>query len=236
MKKVALITGGAKRIGKAICLSLASQGYSIALQYNHSNKEAECTAKTIRKKGGICELFCAELTDNEQINKIVPSVIKKFSHIDILINNASTFTPSSLRKDLAKNLVSDFSINFNAPAVLISEFVKHTKKGEVINLLDSQVVKNRSKHTVYLLAKKSLQELTKLAAAELAPHFRVNSVAPGCILLPEGKGKAYELQRIKNIPLKRKGNVTHITQTISFLIENDYITGQTIFVDGGDHL
>lgn len=236
MKKVALITGGARRIGKAICLGLANQGYSIALHYHHSKKEAERAAKTICKQGGICELFSTDLTDSEQINQLIPSVIKKFSRLDVLINNASTFTPSLLRKGFLKNFSADFAINFTAPAILISEFVKHTKKGQIVNLLDSQVVNNMSNHMAYLLAKKSLHELTKLAAMELAPHIRVNAVAPGCILLPEGKANTNLQQRIKNIPLKRKGNVSNITQTIIFLLENDYVTGQTIFVDGGEHL
>ncbi len=236
MQKVALVTGGAKRIGKAICLNLAKKGYIVAIHYHQSSVEAKRTANQIRKEGGVCELFKTDLSDSKQIEELIRKVLKTFRRLDVLINNASNFIPSDLSNGFLEQFPVDFNINFTAPAILIVHFAKQGRKGNVINILDVQVVKNETKHMAYLLAKKSLHELTRLAAVELAPGIRVNAVAPGCILLPEGKGDAYLEKRLKNVPLQRKGKVKNIVLAVCFLLENDYVTGQTIFVDGGEHL
>jgi NAD(P)-dependent dehydrogenase (short-subunit alcohol dehydrogenase family) len=232
-----LITGGAKRIGKALCLALADQGFHIALHYNRSKSEAEKVADQINKSAGTCRLFACDLSDASQADQLIPDVLQHFPKLDILINNASIYKTSLIQSPDATALLKEhFAVNFEAPYVLTSRFAKACQKGHIINLLDTHIADNTTRHAAYLLSKMALYELTKLAAVELAPHIRVNGIAPGSILPPE-KSRAGHLERLaKDIPLRKKGDVKQITQTIDFLLNTPYITGQVIFVDGGEHL
>ncbi len=235
-KGTALVTGAAKRIGKAIASFLAAEGYQIAAHYNHSEKDAQAVVKDIRKKGVACELFQCDLGSQEDTALLVQRVHAKFPDLNLLINSASIFEKSKFKiRDL--DLFNDhFAINLKAPFILSSEFRKFCKRGQIINLLDTDIVKNQTTHIAYLLTKKSLADMTKLAAIEFAPHIRVNGIAPGLILPPAGKPTAYLDQRAKRIPLQRKGDVHYITQSVKFLLDHDFLTGQIIFNDGGEHL
>ncbi len=232
----ALVTGGAKRIGEAIALELATMGYSIALHYNRSQGSARTVAREIKKKGGRCELFACELTDATAVSQLISQVCRKFSKLNLLVNSASVFQTSKFN---AKNLEifdNHFNVNLKAPFILSSEFFRLCKKGQIINLLDSNIVKNRTSYISYLLTKKCLAEMTKLAAVEFAPHIRVNGICPGLILPPKGENNDYLARMSARVPLQRQGGVSHIRQSIRFLVENDYLTGQFIFNDGGEHL
>jgi NAD(P)-dependent dehydrogenase (short-subunit alcohol dehydrogenase family) len=235
-KKTALITGGAKRIGKAICLSLSEQGYNIALHYHRSKDDAKKIADHIHQRGGTCKLFSCDLSDPKQVGQLIPDVIKRFARLDILVNNASIFKKSTIKNSSMASLHEHFSVNFEAPYQLTTRFAHQCKKGHIINILDTHIINHSTQYAAYLLSKKALHELTKIAAVELAPHIRVNGIAPGLILPPE-RSKTGHLNRLaKNIPLKKKGNVDQITGTVQFLLSNPYITGQVIFTDGGEHL
>jgi len=231
-----LVTGAAKRIGKAISLSLSSHGFNIALHYNHSSREAKKLSEEIRNKGVRCELFCCNLSDKKQTNELVSNVHKKFSDLNVLINNASIFEPSTIKSSSVDILRRHFAVNFDAPFILTSQFAKKCRKGHIINILDTHVAQNTTQHSTYLLSKKALGNLTQLSAVELAPHIRVNAVAPGLILPPEQESEDYLERLSKKIPLQKRGDVDQIAYAIHFLLNNPYITGETIFVDGGEHL
>lgn len=235
-KGAVLVTGASKRIGRAICLSLAQSGYDIALHYHQSSQEAEATAQEIRKKGKLCALFPCDLAKSQPASLLVKEAYKKFPHLNVLINNASVFEVSTLKTTSIENLEYQLSVNLKAPLILSRDFANTCKRGHIINIVDTHIVKNKTTHFIYLLTKKALFELTQLAAFELAPGIRVNAVAPGFILSPEKKEQNHFKKRTKNIPLKQKGNVKEVTQTIEFLLANPYIAGQTIFCDGGEHL
>jgi NAD(P)-dependent dehydrogenase (short-subunit alcohol dehydrogenase family) len=232
----ALVTGAAKRIGKAICLSLSSQGFNIALHYNHSSGEAKKLSEEIRSKGGRCQSFCCDLSDQQRTKQLISDVLEKFSDLNVLINNASIFEPSTIANSKAGPSRQDFAVNFDAPFILTSQFAKKRKKGHIINILDTHIVNNSTHHSTYLLSKKALLELTRLSAVELAPNIRVNAISPGLILPTKHSNSDYFKRLSKHIPLQKKGNVGQIAQTVLFLLSNPYITGQNIFVDGGEHL
>lgn len=234
--KAVLVTGGADRIGKAICLYLASNGYDIALHCNKSKAKARRTAQQIKALGRRCEIFSCDLSNEKNVTTLIKQVTKKFISLNLLINNASIFEPSTLKSATLLSLKYHMSINFNAPFLLTKDFANICRKGQIINILDTHIIKNQSKHSTYLLSKKALYNLTQLAAVELAPKIRVNGIAPGLILPPTGKGKTYLKRLAHNIPLKKVGKVEFITQSIKFLLENSYLTGQIIFNDGGEHL
>lgn len=235
-KGTALITGGAQRIGKSIALHLARTGYTIALHYHTSITQAQKTAQEINAKGGRCRLFPCNLSDETTVQKLIRLAKHECPDLQVLINNASIFERSSFENYNLNSLNRHFVINFIAPYILTAEFAKHCRTGNVINILDTHVVDNRIGHFDYLLSKKSLSELTKLSAVALAPRIRVNAVAPGLILPPQEKGDDYIQRLSKKIPLKRRGHTANICAAVDALLDNDYLTGQTIFCDGGEHL
>lgn len=235
-KGTALITGGSQRIGQAVSFMLSSLGYQTALHYHHSNQMAHRTASQIIKNGGICELFSCDLADEAETLNLIKDVHKEFSDLNVLINNASIFERSKFLSSDLKLFNKHFAVNLRAPFILCSEFKAVCKRGHIINILDTNIAKNKTSHAAYLLTKKGLAELTKLAALEFAPDIRVNGVAPGCILPPKGQTDEYLEWQAQRVPLRRKGRVSDVSRCVQFLLENDYLTGQFIFCDGGEHL
>jgi len=231
-----LITGGAKRIGRSIALHLADAGFDIALHYNSSENDAMKTSEEIRTKGVKCKLFVADLSSEDEVLDLIPNTIKEFSDLNLLINNASIFEPSSIKETSIELLNRHLSINLKAPYILTQRFSKHCKSGQIINILDTRINSDRTKYAAYSISKKALSDLTKMSAIELAPSIRVNAIAPGLILPPEGKDEYYLADLAKDIPLKKSGSINHILASLTFLMNNDYMTGQTIFCDGGEHL
>jgi NAD(P)-dependent dehydrogenase (short-subunit alcohol dehydrogenase family) len=184
-----LITGGAQRIGKSIALALANRGFDIALHYNHSRVEVVQVAQEIRQKGVRCEVFVCDLQKESQVLLLLEKVYKKFRHLNLLVNNASIFQPSGLGKQGLKSLDSHWTINFRAPFILTGEFARLCRKGQVINILDTKITKNKTDYVGYLISKKALGELTKISAVALSPNIRVNGISPGIILPPPNKGR-----------------------------------------------
>ena len=235
-KKAALITGGAKRIGKAIALHLAENGFDIALHYNTSEFDAEEVKKEIKNKGQNCVIFQYNLSNIQNISSLINEVKQSFPSLSLLINNASIFEKRSFIETNLDFFENHFNINFKAPFFLSQNFAKTFKKGHIINLLDTNITRDHTKYFVYNLTKKTLSEFTKIAAAELAPDIRVNAIAPGPTLPPLNKEKEYLEHEQDSVPLKRWGTLSEILQSIDFLTKNEYITGQCLFVDSGNHL
>jgi len=235
--KTVLITGGAKRIGKSIVYKLASSGYNIALHYNKSKKDAlKIKNKLKNKYKVICEIFKIDLSNEKQTAKLIKMVLLKFDKIDILINNASIFFRSNIINTDLKLYNMTMNINFKAPFILSRDFAVKLKTGLIINILDTKIEKNNSSYAVYTITKKALKSLTFMCANEFGPHIRVNGIAPGIILAPEGKSDEYLDKMAEKIPLKKKGSLDDINNAVEYLIKNEYITGQIIYIDGGQHL
>lgn len=238
MAEVALITGSAVRVGREIAFHLAAAGWDLALHYNSSSKEGAFLQEELNKKfpGQNFYLFKASLSSVEETQKLVPDVIKYFGHLDLLINNASIFQPSSLRNTSVEVFDRHWQINCRAPFILIKGFANLAGKGTIINIVDTRITKNNSDYFAYTLSKKALFELTKMAAFELAPGFRVNAIAPGALLPPEGKDFEY-LEKVASItPLKTPVRMSDIIKSIDYILENESMTGQLLFCDGGVHL
>ena len=240
----ALITGAAKRIGREIALNLAEMGFDIALSYKSSKKEAEVLAEKIRADFGVkCEIFHCDLCDPLQAKKLADAVQKKFSNWNLLINNASIFTRSKFLDAGDLELMNNLNTHLISPLILSKEFAKNIernslKNAQIINMIDKNIARFDTSYFYYLLSKKSLAEFTKMLSLELAPQIRVNGIAPGFILNSiDEKNPSIETQNlIRKIPLKTKGEVENILQTIEFLLKNDFVTGQILFIDGGASL
>ena len=236
-QRAALVTGGAKRIGHALCLKLNALGFAVALHYHHSKKEAQDLAREINNEGGVCETFECDLNDLQATSTLIQRVVQRFPKLEILINGASIFEKSQFKTCTINSLEQNLNIHFKAPFILSRDFANIVKRGHIINFLDTNVVKNSSQHFAYLITKKALYELTNMLAVELAPDIRVNAIAPGFILPPNNKGQRSDVNALlQSIPLRRKGEVSHVTKSVEFLLSHDYLNGQIIFNDGGQHL
>lgn len=236
MSNTAIITGGSKRIGRSIALTLAELGYDIALHYNRSRKDALNTQAKIRDFGVKCEIFKADLSDPSQASGLIKDVKKKMPGLELLVNNASVFKEKRFLDVKEKDFDNEFNINFKSPFFLSQQFAKNVSGGMIINLLDARVSKIHTAHFVYNLTKNSLMHLTLMLAKELGPEIRVNAICPGPVLPAPGEN----IRQLKKIaaktPLKKIGDTSYINSGVKYLVENKFITGEMLFIDGGQHL
>lgn len=235
MKKQACITGAAKRIGQAIALDLARSGFDIALHYFTSESDARNTCNRITDLGRRCALYKADLSVPLEAQKMFDRVLHDFPDLNVLVNSASSFRKGSLSASSVSDFESNFAVHVTSPLCLIRTLVRKRKSGTVINILDTKIARNNFGYAGYYLGKKGLTELTRMAALEFAPGFRVNGVAPGFVLLPSD-GSQTDIDCSLQNPLKKKVSLESITNAVQFLIYNKDVTGQIIFVDGGESL
>jgi len=231
-----LVTGGAKRIGRAISLALAERGCNIALHYNTSRDDAEQLYAAIRDAGRQCELFQCDLNDMQAVQSLMNRVFDAFPDCNILINNASVFPRAGIQESDEAMFDRTFNINFKAAFFLSRDFAAGCERGQIINILDTKIAGNFTQYFVYSLTKKAMADFTRMAARALGPNIRVNGVCPGLILPPPGQTDAYLDRLAERIPMRRKGSTADVVAAVVHLLENDFTTGQYIFADGGEHL
>lgn len=228
MRKAALVTGGAKRIGRAIALFLAGRGYDIALHYNTSEREAEDTARSVRAHGVECRLFRADLSDKRQVRQLMPKVVKKFPTLRLLVNNAAVFRKATLPETDDRLFDCEFDVNFRAPALLTRDFGKFARRGTVINILDTKIAEDKVGYFAYTLSKKALAEYTRMAGNAMAPLVKVYGIAPGLILPPEGKAAGY-LRGISEKTGRPLGSLIEVTSIVGRVIDGDFKPGEIVF-------
>jgi pteridine reductase len=233
--KIALVTGAAKRVGKAIAIQLARCGADIALHYNQSSEAAHATAAEISSIGRRVELFQADLAQPAQIEQMFQAIAKTFSRLDVLVNNAAIYHRTPLDSLSAGLWDAEFAVNARAPALCISQAIALMPAGGVIvNITDVSADRPRAGWPAYCASKAALLALTKSAARALAGrNIRVNSVAPGLVDWPADASEADKSKLLAGVPMRRSGDPHDIAQAVAFLIRSDYITGQNLRVDGG---
>lgn len=176
------------------------------------------------------------LANGYETEKLIPQVVSETGQFDLLVNNASVFKKSYLIETTVELMDEHIAVNLKAPFILMRDFANICKKGNIINLVDTRISSNKSNFAIYSLSKKALWDLTRMAALELAPDIRVNAIAPGITLPPEGENEKYLSNLAENIPMKRPGGLDPVLKSLDYIIENDYLTGQLIFADGGENL
>ena len=234
--KTALVTGGAKRIGKAIAVGLAKQGVNIIIHYGKSENEAKELQDEIVELGRKSWIIRADLGNSESCKRLITQAYELSGEIDILVNNASIFLAKGVNDVRLEDIEVNMLTNAWAPFLLTRYFSEKTDHGKIINILDTRVAGYDFDHFAYYLSKRMLEILTRSMALKLAPNVTVNGIAPGLILPPEGKDYAYLEQKKDTVPLKKYGSVSDIVETVIFLLRNDFVTGQIVYVDGGKHL
>lgn len=238
--KVMLVTGGGRRVGAAICRRLHAAGADIALHYRSSADEALALQNELNelRPNSVAE-FAADLLDLTALPKLVMQVMERFGRLDGLINNASSFYPTPLKGVNEAQWHDLLGTNLRAPLFLAQAAADELRRrhGCIVNIVDIHAERPMHGHLLYSVAKAGLVALTRALAQEMAPQVRVNAVAPGVILWPEGGDWEDDEQRRKIVAhtlLKREGEPDDIARTVVFLVQDaPYITGQVIAVDGG---
>lgn len=233
---LALITGAAHRLGRAFALSLARQGYAILLHYNRARDEAQSVAAEIRALDVPVFLAQADLTDPHAALGLF-SVVDESAHpLEILVNSAATMQRTDARTLPLAEWDTTINLNLRAPFILAQQAEARMRSaggGLIVNITDVGAEKSWSGFPAYTVSKAALSSLTKVLARSFAPSVRVNAIAPG-LVLPADDMPAEEWQRlVQRLPLQRPANLTELTAALEFLLKNEYITGQTITVDGG---
>ncbi|MFO1281845.1 MAG: pteridine reductase [Burkholderiales bacterium] len=240
--KVVLITGGAKRVGAAICRRLHARGANLMLHYRASAGEARLLqAELNNARAGSVALIQADLLDLAKIPSIVEQTVQRFGRLDALVNNASSFFPTPLGSISGSQWDDLVGTNVRAPTFLAQAAAAPLRRaqGAIVNITDIHAERPLKSYLVYSVAKAALTGLTRALARELAPEVRVNAVAPGPILWPDDE-QFDEVSRqriISHTPLKREGTPDDIARAVVFLLADaPYVTGETINVDGGRHV
>jgi NAD(P)-dependent dehydrogenase (short-subunit alcohol dehydrogenase family) len=233
---LALVTGGAQRLGKAFALTLARMGYSIALHYHSSEKQALRTKAEIESFGAEVHLLKADLAQSDEIHSLFSTLDSelRLSTFNLLVNSASLMPAGNPRDLELQDWDSALDLNLRAPFLLAQQAAKRmTSGGLIVNISDIGAQKAWGRYPSYSVSKAGLEALTKLLARALAPTIRVNAIAPGLVLPSDVVTQEKWNQLVEKLPLKRAATLDEITSTLEFLIKNEYITGQTIVVDGG---
>ena len=230
MRKTALVTGGAHRLGKSFALTLARLGYDIVLHYHSAVDEARQTQGELESLKSRVTLASADLTDPQQIH----SLVSNLQSLDVLVNSAA-FMPSGNVESLPlETWDTTLDLNLRAPFLLAQECAKKMMDGGlIVNITDVGAQKAWSRYPSYTVSKAALESLTKILARALAPKIRVNAIAPGFVLQSDIVSAEEWERLIRRVPLKRPARSEEVASALEFLVKNEYITGQTIVVDGG---
>ncbi len=237
--RVALVTGSARRLGREIARALADAGADIAVHYYRSTDEAQETAARLRDLGVRVQSFQADLRKADEIVRLFDDVTEAFGRVDVLVNSAATFerkpvlevTPEDWDRVLDLNLRAAFLCSQQAARTM-----KHHGGGSIVNIADVAAFQPWPGHATHSISKAGLVMMTRVLAQALAPEVRVNAVAPGPVLPPEDTDRQERERLAQLTALKRLGAPEDISGTVLFLLESDYITGETIVVDGGKAL
>ena len=237
----ALVTGAARRIGRAIALDLARHGWAVAVHYNRSKAEAETVVAEIREEGGIAELLQTDLSVEAEVQSLAARAANALGPIGLLVNNAATFeddaaltaTRSSWDKHMEANLRAPFVLSQAVAAALQN---KADTEAIIINILDQRVQNLTPNFMSYTLSKSGLWTLTRTLAMALAPRIRVNAIAPGPTLVSDRQSEEQFQRQWQAVPLQHGPSVAEICQAVHILIAAASVTGQLIALDGGEHM
>ena len=234
-----LITGAATRIGKAIALHFAKQGWNVAIHYFKSSSDAKKLKKKIEKHFVKVVLVKANLKNTKQVKEIIPLAKKKLGTINCLINNAALFEKDDILNFTNESWNNHLNINLLAPTILIKQFSKQASKkniSNIINIIDQRVFKLTPIFMSYTLSKSALYTLTKTMAMRLSPNIKVNGIAPGPTLKSKRQTSKHFNKQVKSTLLKKTVGTEDICDTVDFFINNNSVTGQVIAVDSGANL
>ena len=232
---VALVTGGAIRVGRALTLGLARAGYDIAINYNTSESEAHDASRAVTGMGRRALALPGDVSRSRDTRRIAAAVKKEFGRLDLLVNNASLFRAARLLEIGEAEWDRVMAVNVKGPFLMVQATAEllTRSRGRVVNLVDLSAFQPWVEHPHHSVSKAALLHLTRIMARALAPHVRVNAVAPGAVLLPDSYDEAKREESRQAAALGTIGSPEDIVRTILFLERSPFITGEVIVVDGG---
>ena len=239
MEQTALVTGGARRIGRAIAERLASEGYAVAVHCHRSTAEAQGLCAALNGAGGRAAMVQADLAEADEVARIVPEAAVKLGPLTLLVNNASLFEPDALQDLDAGRWDRHFAVNLRAPALLARDFAAQLPAnvaGAIVNIVDQRVWRLNPRFFSYTLTKSALFTATRTMAQALAPRIRVNAVGPGPTLTSARQDEGDFARQSGALPLGRGPSPEEIAEAVVYLAGAASVTGQMIAVDGGQHL
>ena len=235
MTPAALVTGGGVRVGRAVALSLAADGYDLLVSCNTSLAGAAEVAAAARQSGRRAHAVSADLSREEDVVRLARTARERFGRLDLLVNSAASFVANDLLDITADEWDAVMAVNLRAPFLLTRETADMLRaaRGSVVNIVDLSALRPWTSHPHHSVSKAGLLHLTRVAARRLAPEVRVNAVAPGYVLPPRHHTPDVIERTRRRIPLGRVGTPDDVASAVRFLARADYITGQVIAVDGG---
>jgi pteridine reductase len=238
MRRVALVTGGGVRVGGALSLGLAEAGYDVVLHYHRSAGAAREVARAIEALGRRVELVAADLSTSEGAEAVVAAAASAFGRLDLLVNSAASFEAAAIADVDAAAWDRVLALNLRGPFLIVraATSLLHDSRGSVVNILDLSALQPWVDYPHHAVAKAGLLHLTRILARSLAPHVRVNAVAPGPVLPPEGLDEAARERERRRTPLGSIGTPQDVVRTVVFLASSPFITGEVVKVDGGRSL
>jgi NAD(P)-dependent dehydrogenase (short-subunit alcohol dehydrogenase family) len=237
--RAALVTGGGRRIGRALSVALAQAGYAVAIHHHDSKNEAEALAVEITRAGGKAVTLAADLSDESAVAELLPRAMAVLGPIGCLVNNASIFENDTVATATRDSWERHLAVNLRAPFVLMQSFARHLPEkagGVIVNLLDERVWNLTPSFVSYTLSKTGLWTLTQTMALALAPRIRVNGIGPGPTLPSPRQSAQQFLDRCRKMPLRRGTSPDEIAAALRFILAAPAMTGQMIALDGGEHL
>jgi len=236
--RTALVTGAGHRVGRAIAVALGGRGMRVAVHYNAAADGARETAQRIEAVGGEAKLLTGDLTDASNAPRLIDEVVGAFGSLDVLVNSAAVMRRTPFGEVTPKQWDDVMALNIRAPFFLAQAAAPHLKqaRGAIVNIADLAAFETWPAYLPHGLSKSGMVYLTRSLARVLAPDVRVGGIAPGTVLLPESWSDA-DAQRLRaTTPLAREGSPEDVTRTVLFILDSDYLTGETIIVDGGRHV
>jgi NAD(P)-dependent dehydrogenase (short-subunit alcohol dehydrogenase family) len=238
--KVAVVSGGAVRLGRAITLALAASGCHVLIHYGRSEEAARQTRAEAMSSGVDAAVFGADLADAAATQAVIPAALAHFGRVDILVNNAAIFLSGGIGDTDLATWESQFAVNLRAPFLLCQAFAAQLppdRQGKIVNVGDARVFRPAAEHLAYRLTKAALLTLTQSLAQELAPRITVNAVALGAILPPPDKDTSYlEQLAHSQVPLRRPGHPDQVVANVLHLLQQEFLTGVILPIDGGQFL
>jgi pteridine reductase len=236
--RVALVTGGGRRLGRALAEALGSGGARVAVHYSASERGAGDAVRAIRDAGGAAEAFRADLTDGAASPALIEQVVARFGGLDVLVNSAAVMERTPLGSVTAAQWDAMFALNLRAPFLLSQAAAPAltARNGVIINMADLAAFETWPAYVPHGISKAGIVQMTRALARVLAPAVRVNAIAPGAVLLPDDWDDSSGEHLEQTTPLRRLGSPADVVGAMLFLIGADYVTGETIIVDGGRHV
>lgn len=236
--RIAIVTGGAHRVGRALSTALADAGMRVAINYYSAKAEADALVRDLRAGGHECRAYRGDLTDPDAPASLIDAVTRDFGGLDVLINSAAVMHRTPADDVSVAEWDSMFALNLRAPFFLAQAARPHLQsvKGCIVNLADLAAFETWPEYIPHGITKAGVVQMTRALAHAFAPDVRVNAIAPGAVLLPDDWDDATREHFATTTPLRRIGSPRDVAEAMLYLLRADYVTGDTLLVDGGRHV